>query len=52
MRKVKKMLIFEIILLVIVFLLIVLYFFKSASNLPHTQVILTNTTILGKVLGL
>jgi hypothetical protein len=37
--------------IVIVFILIIFYYMKTTSDVPHTRVFLTNTSILGKVLG-
>lgn len=52
MKRVKKLLILEIVLLIIVFLLIIIYFLQSTSDLPYTKIYLTNTSILGRVLGI
>jgi hypothetical protein len=49
--KVSRFLVFEIILIVIVFILIIIYYLQSRSDMPFTQVYLTNTSIIGKVFG-
>jgi RsiW-degrading membrane proteinase PrsW (M82 family) len=51
MKRVDWLLYLVIILTVIVFVLIIFYYMKSTNEIPHTKVFLTNTSILGKVLG-
>jgi len=47
-----KFLIFQIILAVLILLIVIFYLVQRNTNiLPHTEVFITNTTIIGRVLG-
>jgi len=50
--KVRRMMWLQITLAVVILLIILLYVLQQNTNfLPQTKVYLTNTTIIGKVLG-
>ncbi len=52
MKKIDKPVIMLIALVVLIFLIVFFYLFARESNyLPNTEVFLSNTTVLGKVLG-
>jgi hypothetical protein len=52
MKRIRKLLILQIILSLLVLLLVLYYLMQTeAASMPFTEVYLTNTTIIGKVLG-
>jgi hypothetical protein len=53
MKKFKKIIIFQIIIVILLLLFVMLYLFtRNGNTLPFTKVLITNTSIVGRVIGL
>jgi len=49
--RLENLLVFLVVLAIIVFVLAIVYL-SEGNSLPHTKITLTNTSIVGKILGL
>jgi hypothetical protein len=51
-KDMKIILIIQIFLAMMLLLFVLMYLFNRPNSLPETEVFLTNTTILGKIIGM
>ncbi len=51
-RALRKILLLQIILAILLFVLAVVYILKGRYSAPNTEVYLTNTSVIGRILGL